>query len=80
MPLKIVGSGLGRTGTLSLKRALEMLGFLGRMGRLLHVKVGQDAQEGRLYVDTVLVRQPRKFLEFGQTRCHGPVLHAPYKP
>jgi hypothetical protein len=27
MPLKIVGSGLGRTGTLSLKRALEMLGF-----------------------------------------------------
>ena len=27
MPLKIVGTGLGRTGTLSLKRALEMLGF-----------------------------------------------------
>ena len=27
MPLKIVGSGLGRTGTLSLKRALEILGF-----------------------------------------------------
>jgi hypothetical protein len=27
MALRIVGSGLGRTGTLSLKRALEMLGF-----------------------------------------------------
>ena len=27
MPLRIVGSGLGRTGTLSLKRALEHLGF-----------------------------------------------------
>jgi hypothetical protein len=27
MSLKVVGSGLGRTGTLSLKRALEMLGF-----------------------------------------------------
>jgi hypothetical protein len=27
MPLKIVGTGLGRTGTMSLKRALEMLGF-----------------------------------------------------
>ena len=27
MPLKIVGTGLGRTGTLSLKRGLEMLGF-----------------------------------------------------
>jgi len=27
MALKIIGSGLGRTGTLSLKRALEQLGF-----------------------------------------------------
>jgi hypothetical protein len=27
MPLKIVGTGLGRTGTMSLKRALEQLGF-----------------------------------------------------
>jgi len=27
MSLRIVGTGLGRTGTLSLKRALEMLGF-----------------------------------------------------
>ena len=27
MPLKIVGTGLGRTGTLSLKGALEQLGF-----------------------------------------------------
>jgi hypothetical protein len=27
MPLKIVGSGLGRTGTLSMKHALEQLGF-----------------------------------------------------
>jgi hypothetical protein len=27
MPLKVVGSGLGRTGTLSLKSALEQLGF-----------------------------------------------------
>jgi hypothetical protein len=27
MPLKVVGAGLGRTGTLSLKAALEELGF-----------------------------------------------------
>lgn len=27
MPLKIVGAGLGRTGTMSMKRALEQLGF-----------------------------------------------------
>jgi len=27
MPLKVIGSGLGRTGTLSLKLALEQLGF-----------------------------------------------------
>ncbi|MGH7022738.1 MAG: sulfotransferase family protein [Caulobacteraceae bacterium] len=27
MPLKVIGSGLGRTGTLSLKHALEQLGF-----------------------------------------------------
>ena len=27
MPLKIIGAGLGRTGTLSLKAALEELGF-----------------------------------------------------
>jgi hypothetical protein len=27
MPLKVIGAGLGRTGTLSLKAALEQLGF-----------------------------------------------------
>ena len=27
MPLKIIGAGLGRTGTLSVKIALEQLGF-----------------------------------------------------
>jgi hypothetical protein len=27
MPLKVIGAGLGRTGTLTLKTALEMLGF-----------------------------------------------------
>ena len=27
MPLEVIGSGLGRTGTLSMKRALEQLGF-----------------------------------------------------
>jgi hypothetical protein len=27
MPLKVIGTGLGRTGTMSLKRALERLGF-----------------------------------------------------
>ena len=27
MPLKVIGAGLGRTGTLSLKVALERLGF-----------------------------------------------------
>ncbi len=29
MPLKVIGAGLGRTGTLSLKTALEELGFAG---------------------------------------------------
>ena len=29
MPLKVIGAGLGRTGTLSLKAALEQLGFAG---------------------------------------------------
>ena len=28
MPLKVIGAGLGRTGTLSLKMALEELGFV----------------------------------------------------
>jgi len=27
MPLSVIGAGFGRTGTLSLKRALEQLGF-----------------------------------------------------
>jgi hypothetical protein len=27
MPLKVIGAGFGRTGTLSLKVALEQLGF-----------------------------------------------------
>ena len=27
MPIKVIGAGLGRTGTLSLKAALEELGF-----------------------------------------------------
>jgi hypothetical protein len=27
MPLEVIGPGLGRTGTLSLKHALELVGF-----------------------------------------------------
>ena len=33
MPLSVIGSGLGRTGTMSLKLALERLGF----GRCYHM-------------------------------------------
>ena len=33
MPIKVIGAGLGRTGTLSLKTALEELGF----GRCYHM-------------------------------------------
>jgi Sulfotransferase domain len=52
MPLDVIGAGLGRTGTLSLKAALEELGFdrcyhmtevLARPG---HARVWDDAARG----------------------------------
>lgn len=56
MPLSVIGAGFGRTGTLSLKSALEMLGT-GRCYHMVevfanpsHVPVWRDATEGR-FVD-----------------------------
>jgi hypothetical protein len=53
MPLKVIGAGLGRTGTLSLKLALEQLGF-GRCYHMMEVfqrpeapQQWLDAAEGR---------------------------------
>lgn len=47
MPLKIIGSGLGRTGTMSVKLALEQLGF----GRCHHMlEVFQNPQSVPLWV------------------------------
>ena len=53
MSLKVIGTGLGRTGTYSLKLALEMLGF----GKCYHmielyqnpegVKYFNDAEKGK---------------------------------
>jgi hypothetical protein len=46
MPLEIVGSGFGRTGTLSLKNALEQLGF----GRCYHmIEVAQNPGHAELW-------------------------------
>jgi hypothetical protein len=48
MTLKVVGSGLGRTGTLSLKLALEQLGFT----RCYHmVEVFMNPPHARLWID-----------------------------
>jgi hypothetical protein len=53
MALKVIGSGLGRTGTMSLKLALEQLGFT-RCYHMVevflnppHLKLWVDAAEGR---------------------------------
>jgi hypothetical protein len=48
MPLKVIGAGLGRTGTLSLKLALEQLGF----GRCYHMmEVFQRPQAPQQWLD-----------------------------
>ncbi|MDB5432748.1 MAG: hypothetical protein JWP35_3864 [Caulobacter sp.] len=44
MPLKVIGAGLGRTGTLSLKLALEQLG-LGRCYHMMEVFKNPDAPQ-----------------------------------
>ena len=53
MTLKIVGAGFGRTGTLSMKSALEMLGFgpchhmMEVFGKPDHIALWQDAADGK---------------------------------
>jgi hypothetical protein len=48
MTLKLIGAGLGRTGTLSLKLALEQLGF----GRCYHMReVFEHPEAGDLWLD-----------------------------
>jgi hypothetical protein len=54
MTVKVIGAGFGRTGTLSLKYALEYLGFekCYHMGEILknhadHIKIWTDALEGK---------------------------------
>ncbi len=53
MPLKIIGAGFGRTGTLSLKLALEQLGFgpchhmVEVFGKNDHIALWHNASEGK---------------------------------
>lgn len=47
MALQVIGAGLGRTGTLSLKYALEMLGF-GPCYHIMEVLQGGDQRERRM--------------------------------
>lgn len=53
MPLKIIGAGFGRTGTLSMKLALEQLGFgpchhmVEVFGKPDHIALWQDAADGK---------------------------------
>ena len=53
MPLEVIGAGLGRTGTLSLKVALEELGFgpcyhmIELFGHPEHVELWEAASEGK---------------------------------
>lgn len=53
MSLKVIGAGFGRTGTLSLKFALEKLGFnpchhmMEVFGKPEHIALWQDAAEGK---------------------------------
>ncbi|NOX49647.1 MAG: sulfotransferase family protein [Gammaproteobacteria bacterium] len=53
MPLKTIGAGFGRTGTLSLKLALEQLGFgpchhmVEVFGKNDHIVLWQNASEGK---------------------------------
>jgi hypothetical protein len=54
MPLKVIGAGFARTGTLSLKNALEHLGFYKcyhnqelRITKPYHIDTWMDAAEGR---------------------------------
>jgi hypothetical protein len=53
MSLKVIGAGFGRTGTLSLKIALEKLGFspchhmMEVFGKPEHIALWQDAADGK---------------------------------
>jgi len=53
MTLKVIGAGFGRTGTLSLKFALEKLGFdpchhmMEVFGKAEHIALWQDAADGK---------------------------------
>ena len=53
MPLKIIGAGFGRTGTLSMKSALEQLGFgpchhmMEVFGKPDHIALWQEAADGK---------------------------------
>lgn len=53
MPLKVIGAGLGRTGTLSLKAALEQLGFakcyhmVEVVAHPAHARVWENAADGK---------------------------------
>ena len=53
MPIKVIGAGFGRTGTLSLKSALEELGFIkcyhmtDVLSHLEHAAIWDDAAGGK---------------------------------
>jgi len=70
MALKIIGAGFGRTGTLSLKQALERLGFgpcyhmleLGKTPE--HVALWRDAAAGRPVDWAALFRDYRSAVDW----------------
>jgi hypothetical protein len=74
MPLEVVGAGFGRTGTLSLKNALEKIGFgpcyhmMEVFPRFDHVKMWHDAAFGRPVDWEVLFRDFKATVDWPSTR------------
>ena len=60
MPLRVIGAGFGRTGTLSMKAALEQLGFAPcyHMAELLEPRPGHSDGHRRAWVDFMRGRAP----------------------
>lgn len=77
MAIEIIGAGFGRTGTLSLKQALEMLGFgpcyhmievLGKPENAAHVAVWRQAGEGAVVDWPALLRGYRSTVDWPGSR------------
>src|SRR5215470_14654475 len=74
MPLKVVGAGFGRTGTLSLKHALEKIGFgpcyhmMEVFPRPDHVRMWHDLAYGRPVDWDLLFRDFQSTVDWPSTR------------